>query len=75
VKIEIGANIMTIGERISFLFEKKNIQVEDFAVMVGAKEKDIAEWKNGNYNPTIEQIIKISDYLNVSTDWILKGDK
>ncbi len=33
----------------------------------------IAQWRRKNQKPTIEQIIKIAEYFDVSTDYILLG--
>ena len=63
-----------IAERISALLEEKNIRPGEFADMLGIFEEKITEWKQGNYNPTLGQIVKISDYLNVSTDYLLRGE-
>jgi len=65
---------LKIAERILDLLEKKNIQPVDFADMLGIFEEKIREWQWGHCLPTLAQIIKISDYLNVTTDYLLKGE-
>jgi len=66
---------LKIGERILYVLEKKNIKLSEFASIIDVREHNIEDWKYGNYNPTVAQIIRISDYLNVSTDYLLKGEK
>ena len=65
---------MTVGKRILEVLEKKNIKIIDFANAVNVFEENIAEWKYGNYDPTLVQLAKISNYLNVTTDYLIKGE-
>jgi len=37
------------------------------------REETIKQWDYGVFKPTITQIAKASDYLGVSTDFLLKG--
>lgn len=65
---------MTIAGRIFDLLDKKGIGIADFIDMTGVSDRDICEWKRGSYNPNVLQIIKISDYMNVPADYLLKGE-
>lgn len=37
----------------------------------GIKEASISRWKNSSELPSIENLVKIADYFNVSTDYLL----
>jgi transcriptional regulator with XRE-family HTH domain len=65
---------MKIADRIFALLQEKNIPPLDFAYLIGADARDISEWRRGNYNPSLIQIIKTSEYMNVSTDYLLTGE-
>ena len=66
---------ITVGRRILNILEEKKITVTDFVKAIDVPEENITEWKYGNYNPTLAQIVRISDYLDVTTDYIIKGDR
>ena len=62
---------MNTVEKIIGLIEEKKIQYKDFASNLGLAQNIISEWKNKRLKPSIEHIIKIADYFNVSTDYLL----
>ena len=66
---------MNTGERIIELLKEKNIRLIDFADLLGVYAENIEEWTRGNQNPTLGQIVKISEYLSVSCDFLLKGEQ
>ena len=65
---------MNIGLRIIDLLNEKNINITDFAALLGVSLKIIEEWRRGNFDPTTTQVVKISEYLNVSCDYLLTGE-
>ena len=65
---------LNIGERITALLDEKNIPLTDFAALLGVFEEIIIEWTRGTICPTLSQVVKISEYLNVSTEYLLKGE-
>jgi len=66
---------LNIGERIINILIEKNIILTDFASLLGVYEEIIIEWKYGIKVPTLSQVVKISEYLNVSTDYLMKGER
>ena len=48
-------------------------QVE-LAKKLGVTKQSVSNWENDNIQPSIEMLIKISQTLNVSTDYLLSLD-
>lgn len=64
---------MIIVDRIKKLRTSKGISKEQLADEMGITVQTIEEWENGKSTPQIEKIIKLSDYFDVTTDYLLKG--
>jgi len=63
-----------IGERIRSHREKQNKKREDFAEAVGRSVKFCSDIESGAKGMSLETLKRVSDYLNLSTDYILFGD-
>lgn len=64
---------MTISERIMILMEKKQIKAYELADALGISRSNLTRWKQREYVPSTEHIIAISQFFDVSTDWLLTG--
>lgn len=51
--------------------QKKNISSYRVAKGTGIDPGTMIQYKNGNRVPTIENLIKIADYLDVSIDYLV----
>ncbi|KXG78248.1 helix-turn-helix domain-containing protein [Thermotalea metallivorans] len=60
-----------IGERIRLLRNEKEITQRELAEYLGLTPKMISFYENGERFPPHDIIIKLSDYFNVSTDYLL----
>ena len=58
-------------ERILFLMDKEGIKPKELIIKLGLNHSAITDWKNGKAKPGTEAIIKIAEYFNVSTDYLL----
>ena len=58
-------------ERIFELVKKKKIQQKDLATNIGVRPSTLSDWKKQRIKPSVDDIIKIAQYFNVSTDYIL----
>lgn len=63
----------SVGTRIRFEREKQGLSREAFAEMVGLSPFYIGQIERDERNMSIEVLMKICDFLNVSIDYILKG--
>lgn len=61
----------TIGQKINTLLATKDKKQKELAEYLGVKDNIISYFVNGNRMPNTEQIIKIAQYFNVSTDYLL----
>lgn len=64
---------MIIAERIKNLRRVKGISEEQLADEMGVTCQSIEEWESGKSIPDIEMLIDLSDYFDVTTDYLLKG--
>lgn len=60
-----------IGQRINSLLADKHINQKDLAKELGVKDNVISYWCNGTRKPNFEQIIRMSQFFDVSTDYLL----
>lgn len=59
-----------IGERINTLLASKGNKQKDLAKFLDVKRQIISYFVNGNRIPNTEQIIKISDFFGVTSDYL-----
>ena len=55
--------------------KKKNINQLKLAFDLAISREAISHYENGNRNPSLEMLIALSDYFNVSIDYLIKGEK
>lgn len=60
-----------IGQRINTVLAIKNIKQKDLATSIGVSDNIISYFVSGKRTPNTEQIIAISKYLDVSSDYLL----
>lgn len=61
-------------DRIWLLLMKHGMNKLDFSKKVGISSGNLSDWSTGRSNPSTKKIVKIADYFNVSTDWLLERD-
>lgn len=65
-----------LGERIYELRNARNISQVELARQLHVSKQTVSNWENNNILPSVEMLIKLSDYFSVSTDYLLeKGDR
>lgn len=60
-----------IGERIQYLRYEKNMTQQELATDINVSLKTIQFYEQGRNTPDTEMIIRLSNYFNVSSDFIL----
>lgn len=60
-----------INEMIRKLRKDFNISQVELASKLGVTKHCVSNWENDNILPSIEMLIKIAKYFNVSTDYLL----
>lgn len=60
--------------RILQLIEEKKLKEKDLLIATSINTSFLTDWKKGRLkNPSCDKLIKISQYLNVSLDYLLTG--
>lgn len=65
---------MSTIEKILDLISKNNISARELCIELDISVSSITDWKNGRAKPSAEAIVKISNYFNVTTDYLLKDN-
>jgi len=64
---------MNIADRIQNLRKMRGISQEELADKVGVSRQAVSKWESEQSSPDLDKIIIMSDYFEVTTDYILKG--
>ncbi len=64
---------MNVADRIQSLRKTKGISQEQLADYLGVSRQAVSKWESEQSSPDLENIILISDYFEVTTDYLLKG--
>ena len=64
---------MNIADRIQYLRKSKGISQEELADKIGVSRQSVSKWESEQSSPDIDKIIIMSDFFDVTTDYILKG--
>ena len=60
-----------LSENIRNLRKIFNISQVDLASSLGVTKQYVSNWENDNILPSIEMLVKIAKFFNVSTDYLL----
>lgn len=64
------------GERLKQKRKAKNLTQGQLAELLGMeKHNAISNWENGLSKPSADDLKKVSEILETSIDWLLKGDE
>lgn len=59
------------GDILKELREDKGLTQEDLATLMNIGRTSITSYETNSSQPSIETLIKLADYFNVSTDYLL----
>ena len=62
---------MLVFERIASLCEREKIKPSTLAKELGFSSGLMSQWKSGAQKPSAENLSKIAEYFNVTTDYLL----
>lgn len=64
----------SFGERLKRLREDKRMTQQDLADLMGKSNKTvISSWELNKNQPSFEELIKLTEYFETSTDYLLLG--
>ena len=64
---------MNVADRIQSLRKIKGISQEQLAEAIGVSRQAVSKWESEQSTPDLEKIILMSDFFDVTTDYLLKG--
>ncbi|MBR1702832.1 MAG: helix-turn-helix transcriptional regulator [Lachnospiraceae bacterium] len=64
---------MNVADRIQNLRKTKGISQEELADKIGVSRQTVSKWESEQSAPDMDKIILLSDYFEVTTDYLLKG--
>lgn len=53
--------------------ETRKVSIEVLGRETGINYHSLYTWRNSHYLPSLEYILAIADYLNVTLDWLILG--
>ncbi len=63
-----------LSQRIKELRLAKKLSQVELANLIGVTKQSVSNWENDNIQPSIDILIKLSEVLSVSTDYLLALD-
>ena len=66
---------MTFGERLYELRNKNNLSQEELAEVLDVSRQSIPKWENDKGYPEMTRLLFMSDYFDVSLDYLMRGIK
>ena len=64
---------MNVADRIQNLRKIKGISQEQLAEAIGVSRQAVLKWESEQSTPDLEKIVLMSDFFDVTTDYLLKG--
>ncbi len=64
---------MNLSDRIQYLRKVRGISQEGLAEQLGVSRQAVSKWESEQSMPDLDKIISMSDYFEVTTDYLLKG--
>ena len=64
---------MNLSDRIQYLRKVRGISQEGLADQLGVSRQAVSKWESEQSMPDLDKIISMSDYFDVTTDYLLKG--
>ena len=62
------------GDMIKNLRQSRNLNQVQLAASLNVSKQTVSNWENNNILPSIEMLVKISQFFSVSTDYLLELD-
>lgn len=64
-----------IGERIKLLRKKHDLSQSEFGTIMSVSNTTISNWETGFSKPSYEELKKLAQFFNVTTDYLLGIDE
>lgn len=64
----------SLGERIVEAREKRGLQQNELAELMGVTPQAVSQWEGNTTQPKLANMAKLAEHLNVDQDWLLTGE-
>lgn len=61
-----------IGNRLKLLRTEKKLSQEDISNILNVTRQAYSSWERGEFEPSLETIIKLADFYNVTVDYLVE---
>lgn len=61
-----------ISKKIASLRKEKKLSIEELSQKLNIEENIIIKWEKGDLDPEISDLIKLSEFFDVSTDYLIQ---
>lgn len=68
-------NTNVFPERLKEMRLKRGMTQKELGEKVGVKQNTFTNWENGKREPNFDNLIKLADILDTSTDYLLGIDR
>ncbi len=65
---------MTFSEKLDKLMTERELSAYEISKATGISDRLIGYWRKGEKKPSLENITKLCEYLNVRVDWLMSDD-
>lgn len=65
----------TFGERLRKLRQDRELKQEQIAAILNVSPSSVGMYERGEREPSLDTLIKLSEFYKVSLDYLLKGKK
>lgn len=72
-KIYVMANGKDFVDRVDMILKQKNIKRMALATEIGQTVQAFTDWKRRDSIPSVNIVVQISQYLDVSLEWLITG--
>ena len=63
--------MLLLNENIKMLRTNRGLNQVEFAKALGVSKQCVSNWENDNVMPSVEMLVRIANFFNVTTDFIL----
>lgn len=60
---------------LKIIRKERNLNQQKVAIDLNISRKALSHYENGKREPSLDMLIKLSDYFNVSIDFLIKGEE
>lgn len=72
-KAKINKHDSVFATKLRELIKERNTTITAVAEHLGFSRQAVSQYCNGDTQPNVDAILKISEYFNVSCDYLLRG--